>query len=282
MTDLLKCGLIGSNISRTRMPMALEVMCRAEGMELDFSLLDTEHDDGFDFRTTVDMLRQDGWTGVTVTHPHKGEAATYADDKMDREVAHLGASNLLIFGHSLTGWNTDYLGFIAAWRAVFKNRGPGEVAVAGAGGVSRAIVPALLKLGARKVTVFDVDHTAAADLAKASGRTVQAVPLPDAPEVIAKATGLVNATPLGMGGHPGTAFDPSLVGPQKWAFDAVYTPTDTEFLTHAASKGLAIMTGFDLFRFMALETFRIYTGHTPDRARILPRLDALRPKETNA
>jgi shikimate dehydrogenase len=282
MTNLLKCGLIGSNISRTRMQMALDVMCRAEGMELDFSLIDTEHDNAFDFRTTVDMLRQDGWTGVTVTHPHKAEAATYAGDRMDREVAHLGASNLLIFGPSLTGWNTDYLGFIAAWRAVFKNRGPGEVVVAGAGGVSRAIVPALLKLGARRIAVFDANHDAAVDLAKASGRRVQAVPLSDAPAAIAEATGLINATPLGMGGHPGTAFDPALVSPQNWAFDAVYTPTDTEFLTHAASKDLAILTGFDLFRFMALETFRIYTGHTPDRARILPQLDALRPRETTA
>ena len=51
MTNLLKCGLIGSNISRTRMPMALDVMCRAEEMELDFSLIDTEHDNAFDFRT---------------------------------------------------------------------------------------------------------------------------------------------------------------------------------------------------------------------------------------
>ena len=282
MSDHLKCGLIGSNISRTQMPMALDIMCRAEGMELDFSLLDTEHDSAFDFRTTVDMLRQDGWTGVTVTHPHKAEAATYAGDRMDREVAHLGASNLLIFGPSLTGWNTDYLGFIAAWRAVFKNRGPGEVAVAGAGGVSRAIVPALLKLGARKVSVFDTDHDAATDLAKSSGHAVRAVPISDAPNVISNATGLVNATPLGMGGHPGTAFDPTLIGPQNWAFDAVYTPTDTEFLTDAASKGLAIMTGFDLFRFMALETFRIYTGRAPDRASILPQLDALRPRETKA
>ena len=84
-----------------------------------------------------------------------------------------------------------------------------------------------------------------------------------------------------MGGHPGTAFDPALLGPQSWAFDAVYTPTDTTFLTDAAVRGLKVLTGFDLFRFMALETFRIYTGIAPDPARILPALDPLRPKETS-
>ena len=131
MSDTLTCGLIGGNISRTRLPLALEIMCQAQGMSLDFTLIDTEDDPDFDFTTTVDMLRQDGWTGVTVTHPHKTEAADYAGDAMDREVAHLGASNLLLFGADLSGWNTDYLGFIAAWKSVFKNRGPGEVAVAG-------------------------------------------------------------------------------------------------------------------------------------------------------
>lgn len=279
MSGTLRCGLIGGNISRTRLPLALDIMCRAEGLALDFTPIDTEHDETFDFSTTIDMLRQDGWTGVSVTHPHKTEAATYAGAAMDRAVAHLGASNLLLFGEKLTGWNTDYLGFIAAWQAVFKNRGPGEVAVAGAGGVARAIVPALLRLGARKITVWDLNPDAASDLARMSGRTVTAIPIEDAPDAIGAATGLVNATALGMGGHPGTAFAPDLVGPQWWAFDAVYTPTDTAFLTDAARKGLKILTGFDLFRFMALETFRICTGLAPDRAAILPQLDSLRPKE---
>lgn len=280
MTGTLRCGLIGGNISRTRLPLALDIMCRAHGLTLDFTPIDTEHDESFDFAATVDMLRQDGWTGVSVTHPHKTEAADYAGRRMDKAVDHLGASNLLLFTPDLSGWNTDYLGFIAAWKAVFKNRGPGEVAVAGAGGVSRAIVPALVRLGARKVTVWDLNPDAAKDLARMAGRPVTAIPVEDAPEAIRAATGLVNATALGMGGHPGTAFDPALVGAQTWAFDAVYTPTDTAFLTDAAAKGLECLTGFDLFRFMAIETFRVYTGLTPDRRAILPELDALRPKDT--
>jgi hypothetical protein len=31
---------------------------------------------------------------------------------------------------------------------------------------------------------------------------------------------------------------------------------------------------------MAIETFRVYTGLTPDRASILPQLDTLRPKDS--
>lgn len=275
----LRCGLIGSHISQTRLPAALEIMCEAAGMTLDFTPIDTAADPGFDFNATAAALRRDGWTGVTVTHPYKPAAAAFAGDGMDRPVRKLGASNLLMFGTETRGYNTDYLGFIAAWQAVFKNRGPGDVAVAGAGGVARAIVPALIRLGARRIKVWDVDHEAAKTLAKLGGRTVKAIPIEDAPRIIEKSTGLVNATALGMGKSTASAIDLDLIGPQWWAFDAVYTPTDTPFLQEAAAKGLATMTGFDLFRFMALETFRIYTGHTPDKSAILPALDALRPRE---
>lgn len=279
MSETLRCGLIGSNIGSTRLPLALDIMCQAEGMTLDFTPIDTERDATFDFDATVDALRRDGWTGVSVTHPHKTRAADYAARAMDSAVAHLGASNLLLFGDDLSGWNTDYLGFLAAWRAVFGNRGPGEVAVAGAGGAARAIVPALVRLGARRVTIWDLRPDAARALAERVGRPALSVPIEDAPEAIRTATGLVNATALGMGGHSGTAFDPESVGPQSWAFDAVYTPTDTPFLTDAEAKGIACLTGFDLFRFMALETFRVYTGRAPDSAAILPLLQPLRPKE---
>lgn len=279
MTTILKCGLIGGNISRTRLPLALDIMCQASGLTLDFTPIDTETIDGFDFVQTVDRLRAEGWTGVSVTHPHKTQGADYAGKAMDKEVAHLGASNLLMFRDSLSAWNTDYLGFIAAWKAVFRNLGPGEVAVAGAGGVSRAIVPALARLGARRITIWDLNFDAAKALAKSMGRVAEAIPVEDAPDAIRAATGLVNGTALGMGGHPGTAFDPTCVGSQTWAFDAVYTPTDTAFLKDTAEKGLKILTGFDLFRFMALETFRIYSGVTPERNAILPQLDALRPRD---
>ena len=276
----LTCGLIGRNIGQTRLPKALELMCRASKMYFNFTPIDTAAKPGFDFARTVDDLRTKNWTGVTVTHPFKPAAAQYAGRGMDRQVAHLGASNLLMFGDKTTGWNTDYLGFIAAWRAIFKSRGPGEVAVAGAGGVARAIIPALLRLGARKMTVWDKNPDAASDLARTISGSVSAIAMDDAPQAIQSATGLVNATEVGMVGHPGSAIDPDFIGTQSWAFDAVYTPTDTTFLQAAKDKGLAVLTGFDLFRFMALESFRIYTGISPDKHTILPALDAFRPERT--
>ena len=275
--NTLRAGLIGAHIQATRLPKALEIMCAASGMVLDFTLIDTGDDPEFDFGACVDDLRERGWTGVTVTHPWKAHAAAYAGDAMKAEVAHLGASNTLVFGDGLTGWNTDYTGFLAAWEAEYGG-GPSVVAMAGAGGVARAIGPALASLKATEIRIWDVDEGKAAELAAEIGPCARAVTLDEAEAAARGADGLVNATALGMGGDGRSAFPPDWIGGQAWAFDAVYTPTDTPFLQNAARAGLATISGFDLFRQMALRSFEAYTGHTPDEGAIMPLLAALRPK----
>lgn len=271
----LSAGLIGAHISRTRLPRALEIMCAEQGWTLDFQLIDTSEVEDFDFDATVDMVRQEGWTGVTVTHPFKTDAALYAGDGMETEVAHLGASNTLIFrGDKVAGFNTDYSGFLAAFEAV---RDRGAVVMMGAGGVARSIGPALARLGVSDIAIHDLDLARAEDLAFGIGPPARAIPSEAIEDTVRAASGLVNATPFGMAEYPGSAFAKHLIGPQNWAFDAVYTPTDTEFLQDAAARGLQILTGFELFRHMAIRSFEAYTGIASDTAKILPKLEELRP-----
>jgi shikimate dehydrogenase len=276
---VIRAGLIGAGIGQSRFAAALDVMCRANGLELEFTAIDTALRPEFDFARTVDDLRAQGWTGVTVTHPHKVQARDYAGASMHPEFRDLGAANTLTFHPELAGHNTDFSGFLAAWHGVMSDRSPGHVAIAGAGGVSRAIAPALLRLGATRLSIWDSVPEQAAALAADLGANVTAVPFSDSPDVIRTADGLVNATPLGMTGHPGSAFPKHLIGPQRWAFDAVYTPTDTAFLRASCAKGLKTLTGFDLFRFMAIRSFVAYTGIFPDSESTLRSLDTLRPRE---
>lgn len=270
----LRAGLIGEHISRTRLPGALEIMCAEVGWMLDFTLLDTADDPDFDFNTTVDLAREDGWTGVTVTHPWKTDAARYAGDAMHKDVAHLGASNTLVFAPDLRGYNTDYTGFLSAFQPI-ADRGP--VVMVGAGGVARSIGAALIGQGITDLAIHDLEPARAADLASGLGPPAHAIPSEDLPDALRAASGLVNATPQGMKEYPGSAIDTGLLGPQVWAFDAVYTPTETEFLIAARSAGLTVLTGFELFRHMAIRSFEAYTSISLDLAEVLPKLEVLRP-----
>ena len=278
---VIQGGLIGDHIGASRLSLALDILAAMHGHEVRFEHIDTAGRDDFDFAACVDEKRALGWTGLTITHPWKPMAASYAGNGMAPEVAHLGAANTLIFQPTLTGHNTDFTGFLGAWRA-HTDHAPGRVAMAGAGGVARAIGPALVELGAKDIAIWDVDRSRAEALAEQIGPPARAIGVADAPSAIRTAEGLVNATPLGMGYRGGTAFDPDLVGGQTWAFDAVYTPTDTPFLRTAEKAGLAILSGFDLFCHMALGTFERYSGIAPDPQSCLPKLAELRPPGAEA
>jgi shikimate dehydrogenase len=109
------------------------------------------------------------------------------------------------------------------------------------------------------------------------GGPVRAVSTGDSRSVIEDADGLVNASALGMGDDRRSAFSIEAIGSQTWAFDAVYTPTNTTFLRAAGSRGLTTISGFDLFRHMILGSFEAYSGIQPNKDAMLPLIDALRP-----
>jgi shikimate dehydrogenase len=273
----LRAGLIGEHIQKTRLPAALQIMCDEAGIKLAFDLIDTALSDGFDFDRKVTELIAAGWTGVTVTHPFKIDAARFAGDGMMGEAADLGAANTLVFGDRLRGFNTDYSGFLGAWRHIMGADRPGRVAMAGAGGVAQAIGPALIELGARQISLWDVVPEKAQALADKIGPMAEAVPAHEAPRAIGQADGLVNATALGMAQYPGSSIAPALMGGRRWAFDAVYTPTNTEFLLAATEAGLNVISGFDLFRHMAIGSVEAYTGIRQDAEKTLAKLAALKP-----
>jgi shikimate dehydrogenase len=269
--------MIGEHIQKTRLPAALRMMCDEAGFGLAFELIDTARLDGFDFDRQVNELIEAGWTGVTVTHPFKMAAARLAGAVMTGAAAKLDAANTLVFDGSLKGFNTDYTGFLGAWRYRMGTDDPGRVAMAGAGGVAQAIGPALRELGARKITLWDIVPEKAQALADTIGPVAEAIPADEAPQAVRRTDGVVNATARGMAEYPGSSITPDLLGGQRWAFDAVYTPTNTVFLKAAREAGLATISGFDLFRHMAVGSFEAYTGIRPDTDGTLARLAALKP-----
>lgn len=277
--DKLTAGLIGSHIQKTRLPRALGLLCDDAGIDLSFELIDTGSVADFDFDAKVRDLRTRNWSGVTVTHPYKTFAARYAGENLLPQIARLGASNTLIFSPALSGHNTDFTGFISAWRASMGDTSPGTVAMAGAGGVARALAFALADLGATSISIWDIDPGKAEQLAGECGGPARAVPPEQAGAAASAADGLVNATALGMDHAPGMAFDANHIGPQSWAFDAVYTPTNTAFLNTCRAAGLECLTGFDLFCHMAIGSFEAYTGHAVDKPSALQKLAGLRPED---
>ncbi|WP_430522466.1 shikimate dehydrogenase family protein, partial [Marinovum algicola] len=80
------------------------------------------------------------------------------------------------------------------------------------------------------------------------------------------ADGIINCTPLGMVGIGGTPLPVEAMAGATWAFDAVYTPADTQFLQDAEAAGLAVISGYELFFGQGVDAWGIFTGADLDHA----------------
>jgi shikimate dehydrogenase len=183
--SMLRAGLIGENISRTRLPAALQIMCDYAGLDLQFDLIDTFGLARFNFDATEDRMWGEGWTGGSVTHPWKTNARRYVADKMHRDVASLGASNLLTFDGGLRGVNTDYTGFLAALDAAALGV-LGDVVIMGAGGVAEALGPAIRARQNRdaRVEIFDLNVERAHALCVRIGNNARVLGVSRVPEAV--------------------------------------------------------------------------------------------------
>ncbi|MCK5623090.1 MAG: shikimate dehydrogenase [Alphaproteobacteria bacterium] len=270
MTEI-RLGLIGDNIAASRSPDLHRIAGRLCGLDVSYELLGPR-EMGMDFETLFRSRADGSWRGVNVTYPYKEVAAGMVriDDPHVRDI---GAVNTVVFEDAgPAGHNTDYSGFIAAWRETFGRMAPGKVALIGAGGVGRATAFALAALGAEEIRITDRDMFKADRLAAA---VPGAAACADAPAAAENAGGIVNCTPLGMTGNPDSPIPAEALDGHRWAFDAVYTPVETRFRADALAAGLKFMSGYELYFHQGSQAFRIFTGmEPPDLARLRQLLEA--------
>lgn len=137
----------------------------------------------------------------------------------------------------------------------------------GAGGVGKAVAFGLIELGLTDLRLVERDLPKAAALGealRAAAPDLRVTVTADVAEGVARATGLINCTPVGMVGYDGTPVPRALMAGAEWAFDAVYTPVDTQFLQDATAGGLQIMSGYELYFYQGLHAFEIFHGRPID------------------
>lgn len=266
----LKLGLIGDNILRSRSPLLHRLAGVQNGIVVQYDRL-IPQDMGEDFDTVFQRCVGRGYRGINVTYPYKERAAKMVaiDDPL---VKAIGAVNTVLFEpDGPRGKNTDYTGFISAYRAVRGEANPGAVCLIGTGGVGRALAFGLVALGAAEIRLVDRDES------KAQALATELRALEEAPDVqvfteaeaAAKgAEGLLNGTPVGMVGYGGTPLPRAAMAGAAWAFDAVYTPVDTQFLQDAAAEGLKVISGYELFFFQGAHAWAHFSGLPLDEMRL--------------
>lgn len=265
---MIRLGLIGDNIHASSSPRLHRLAGKICGLNVTYDALIPKERD-LDFNSLFNWCSGDGnYHGVNITFPYK-EMAFERLSIPCPTVQALGACNTAIFNNGeAKGYNTDFSGFKAAYRAAFPTDQPGNVAMAGAGGVGKAIAFGLAELGAKSINIYDPTKERADKLVSAITQFfphVSASATLSIEEACESSDGLVNSTPLGMIGYAGSAFPAQLLKKHHWVFDAVYTPIETQFLMEARSKGAQSISGYDLFFHQGVDAFNLFTQQEVDK-----------------
>jgi len=272
MTDLL-VGLIGAGIQASRTPAMHEKEGAEQGLRYVYRLIDLETRNlGAEaLPELIDAAEREGFNGLNITHPCKQSVIPLLTDLSDDARA-LGAVNTVVFRDGKRfGHNTDWWGFAESFRRGLPNAALGHVVQLGAGGGGAAVAHAALTLGVERLTMFDLDEDRGRKLASAlavrfgDGRAVAGT---DLAKSMSSADGLIHATPTGMAKYPGLPLPAALLHPRLWVAEIVYFPLETELLRAANHLGCRTLNGGGMAVFQAVEAFRLFTGITPDAARM--------------
>jgi shikimate dehydrogenase len=257
----IRLGLIGDNIAASRAPDLHHAAARLCGIDVVYERL-IPMDLGLTFDNVVAHAKANGVRGLNITHPYKERILRFATIE-DPALEGIGACNTILFDERTIGLNTDFTGFIAAFKERFGGMSPGVVALAGSGGAGKAIAFALARLGAKSLHLFDIDARKSDTLAIALRNAEPAMSvniMPTLQEACDGADGLINCTPMGMVGYGGNAFAGILLADRRWVCDAVYTPLETTFLKESEAAGVDILSGYELFLYQGIHAFELFTG----------------------
>jgi 3-dehydroquinate dehydratase / shikimate dehydrogenase len=243
-------GVAGNPIRSSLSPIMMNTAFRRETVNAVYLALQTHK-----LSDLLKLVHEIPIQGLSVTMPLKQEIMPHLE-KTDPLSAKIGACNTVLRAQDgkLYGFNTDVAGITGPLEKRMSLRGA-KVLVLGAGGAARAAVFGLRDKGA-EVLILNRTSETAQKLARQSGsKTIKK-------DAVAKTSfdAIINATPIGMAGIKAAQLLEAKDLNTKLVFDLVYNPIETPLLRLARQKGIAIITGIEMFVQQGARQFEIFTG----------------------
>jgi shikimate dehydrogenase len=244
-------AVIGSPVRHSRSPAIHNAGFAAAGLDWVYVALEVAPGRGADAVHAASAL---GLRGLSVTMPHKADAAA-ACDELTPAAAALASVNTVVVRDdgTLLGDSTDGEGFLRSLADAGLDPAGRSVLLLGAGGAARAVAAALVGRGA--TVEVAARRAEAGDALAAAVRGVRAVEWPSVG--VAAAEIVVNATPIGMGDDPNLPVEPA---PDQWVVDLVYHPLETPLLRRARAVGASTVGGLGMLVHQAALAFEQWTG----------------------
>ena len=228
-------------------------------LELDHSYIAYKISAG-ELAAGIDSLKKIKIAGFNVTIPHKIEIMKFLDD-MDTTSKVIGAVNTVSNENGkLKGYNTDMIGFLDPIKKKNLAIKDSQVLLLGAGGAARAILTAMIKEKASKITIVNRTQENAnklADFAKKIGGNADAVSIQKANELVGDYKFIINSTSIGMKNEP-SPISTRNISKNSVVYDIVYQPINTDLIKKSKENGATIIYGYQMLLSQAACSFEIW------------------------
>ena len=214
-----------------------------------------------DIQKTILEIGEEKIHGINVTVPFKKKVIPFLDSLSEEAQKSQSVNTIYKNKNKIIGDNTDIYGFETALETtgqVLKNK---EALILGAGGVVPSIIIALKKMQVSKIYLSNRTDLKAVEIKKLF------------PEVEVIRWGkvsnfdiIINATSIGLSNKDEINIDYKNISKNKFFYDLIYNPDETNFLRKAKEFGAQTENGKMMFIYQAQKAF--FTWHN-----ILPVVD---------
>ena len=207
----------------------------------------------------ISEVKKKKLNGINVTVPFKKKVIPYLD-RLSLEAKSTQSVNTIHMDNGkVVGHNTDIGGFeLGIKSSKFKILGK-KILILGAGGVVPSIIFALNKMKVSEIIISNRTKDKAESL-KDSFKSLKVVDWGEIPEFDM----IINATSVGLNKEDQINLDFSKVGKNKYFYDIIYNPKETNFLKIGKKMGNETENGKLMFIYQAFAAFKVWHGIEPE------------------
>ena len=197
--------------------------------------------------------------GINVTVPLKKAVIPYLDQLSSEAEATQSVNTIYLDDDKVVGHNTDITGFELGIKNLKFETTNKKILILGAGGVVPSIIFALNKMKVSEITVSNRSKDKAENL-KNFFKNLKIVDWGYIPEFDM----IINATSVGLNKDDQINLDLSKVGKNKFFYDVIYNPKETNFLKIGRKMGNETENGKLMFIYQASTAFKVWHRLEPE------------------
>ncbi len=211
-----------------------------------------------DLQSLVSQIKEKKIFGINVTVPFKKKIIPFLDDLTFEAKKTQSVNTIFTDKNKVIGHNTDIGGFEMSIKKSNINLSNKKILILGAGGVVSSIIFALTKMNVSKITLSNRTKEKAEDL-KNLFTDINVIKWGEMIDFDM----IINATSLGLKKQDEINLNFSFLEKDKFFYDVIYNPRETNFLKTGKNLGGVAMNGKLMFVYQALLAFQIWHNIKP-------------------